>query len=767
MNIFFGKFGSQFPEQIEKHFYAGGAKQSKWYGDVEIGDYVFPIHNGLVSEIWVAKKFDDNYPNQTKEKQVLLFDVIKEFEEISVNSIFLRYKFFNLDINMINKSVKSAEKGFFKITPEIPINNINDIDFEQIRKIYIVDKDIINKIDFLDRDIRILIDVNEDCKILKIEEFILNQFIEYKPLLDLYNDRNKINERYNLKQLHNFAQIDNAPNKLRYLENLITELNEKQFFIETNPVRLYDNVLVGRKKTKSNNSNLNNSHSVKNVDINTEEVDEKISDLIQNYDQYNKLISENPNLILYGPPGTGKTYTAQRLIELIEYKATKKFNAFESLMNEERVQFITFHQSYSYEEFVEGIRPVFSEVNDNNPSIKYELHNGIIKKLVNIANLFYLNENIMNNKKAEISKNNKIYKISLGSRNVEKEIYDNCKENSCIAIGWLGDIDLSGYSKEDITNKINEISDDNNLTQSISSIDLFVNELNIGDIVCVYDGPYTIRDIGIITGNYMFDKKNIYNYPHRRSVKWIKEFDEPYNIADLNSGVKLTLKTLYPLYRMQFSDLKEIMFSDDGKKIEEEKNIKPCYLIIDEINRGNISKIFGELITLIEKDKRDTLSITLPYSQKPFKLPSNLYIIGTMNTADRSIAILDTALRRRFTFVEIEPNPELFSLIGDVSVEDKINLTCLLKSLNQKIVKYYDRDHRIGHSYFLNISSFSQFKNIWNYKIIPLLMDYFYNDFQSISKIIGEDFFDPELNNIKSLSDEKLIIAIKKIYEKN
>ena len=158
--------------------------------------------------------------------------------------------------------------------------------------------------------------------------------------------------------------------------------------------------------------------------------------------------------------------------------------------------------------------------------------------------------------------------------------------------------------------------------------------------------------------------------------------------------------------------------------------------IIDEINRGNISRIFGELITLIEESKRGT-SVILPYSQTEFSVPKNLYILGTMNTADRSIAMLDTALRRRFDFTEMMPQP---SLLGDC---DGVDLCELLTALNERIEYYYDREHAIGHAYFMNsdgcIKNIYQLRDVFSTKIIPLLQEYFFDDYERIRLVLNDD----------------------------
>lgn len=766
MKLFFGKISQELGEQHENNFYAAGPKDSPWYNGLEIGDYVFPIYGGKIYKLWQVREYAKTpITKKTFEDQAVLFDVVRILEKpIILSTQFCTYRFFDINLNLLNKSTKSTsteKKGFFEITTTENCPTPVDINLQESRNIIIhLDE---TKFSFKENDISVQIkSIDNEYKIIDILIYKNGMLNTYQPLWNLYEQKNK--DKYTLQELLKYAVTDEAKNKKNYLDAVITDIDDQGYFLASNPIALYDNVLVGRKKygkkkTKSEESAAEDIE--KEVDESTD--DEKFD----KYMQYVDLLNFNPNLILYGPPGTGKTYTAQKIVEAFEYKITKDPSInFADIKKEGRVEFITFHQSYSYEEFIEGIRPVIDTAEDEESElkgIKYEIKPGILRIIANNASLESLQENEGNQSLKEITKESRVYKISLGRRNQDDDIYNECKKDEIVSIGWFHETDLKDKDYNYIYKglKANGYSSSNPRNDA-SSINMFVNELKEGDIVFIYDGPYTIRDIGIITSGYIYDPGRN-DYRHTRKVKWIKEFKKPFDIGSYNGNIRLTLKTIYPLDRIRFDDLAAIIEDDSLKiKVKKKKITNPYFIIIDEINRGNISKIFGELITLIEKDKRDSLKLTLPYSQKPFTLPSNLFFIGTMNTADRSIAVLDTALRRRFLFKELEPNSEIIvNASENPIIEGKIELAVLLDAINKKIEKLYDRDHRIGHSYFLDAVNIKTLRQVWYYQIIPLLQEYFYNDNEKVSKIVGKSFLSKETLRVNfDLSNDGFITAI-------
>lgn len=439
------------------------------------------------------------------------------------------------------------------------------------------------------------------------------------------------------------------------------------------------------------------------------------------------------NQILYGPPGTGKTYNtvlkAMSIIDNTEYKdvSEEQYSALKTKFDEYKqagqIEFVTFHQSYSYEEFVEGIKP---DCKNNN--LKYILQDGIFKKICKSAQELKELKTQYNFNFDNIS----AYKILIP----DSELFDYCIENNCVAINWGKDIDISECnSGQEIENKIPTTYESRK--QCISQLKIFKlwidEDLKNGkDVIVIIPGSLnTIKGIAKINGEYIYNE-DVENGQQQRSVEWIRK-----NINISSESIynaKFVSPTITGMYNEKINKENFLKLINNTNVL----NSKNAVLIIDEINRGNLSKIFGELITLIEEDKRENLTVTLPYSKDPFTVPKNLYIIGTMNTSDRSIASIDIALRRRFKFIEMMPNADL---VPDRKVFD-INLRNIFKKLNNRISVLLDRDHQIGHSYFMplenSIAVDEDFKDIWFDSILPLLNEYFYNDWEKLCAILGK-----------------------------
>jgi 5-methylcytosine-specific restriction protein B len=441
------------------------------------------------------------------------------------------------------------------------------------------------------------------------------------------------------------------------------------------------------------------------------------------------------NIILYGPPGTGKTYrsvyyavsiiegTPREVIEAEDYATI--FKRYLKYKDDGLIAFTTFHQSFGYEEFIEGIRPVVtSDENSNDDrNIKYEVRDGIFKAFCDKAGTPIGSGRDLD---LGLGKAPNIWKVSLEGTG-DNPTRTECMENNHIRIGW----DRYG---ETITDTI-----DHSEYGGSTVLNAFYNRMQIGDIVFSCYSSKTIDAIGVITGEAEWHDEYL-KYKRLRAVKWlVKGINE--DIVDLNAGKTMTLASVYKLSVSVF-DAMQILKRTNPHLFPPTIKIPNRVFIIDEINRGNISKIFGELITLIEPTKRigapEELRTLLPYSGQNFGVPDNVHIIGTMNTADRSIAMLDTALRRRFNFFEIRPDS---NLLNGVDV-DGIDIAKMLDTMNRRIAALFDREHTIGHSYLLSLkndSSIETLAEIFGNKIIPLLQEYFYNDYEKLRLVLGDD----------------------------
>ena len=471
------------------------------------------------------------------------------------------------------------------------------------------------------------------------------------------------------------------------------------------------------------------------------------------------------NRILYGPPGTGKTYTTTEfavecfdpqwyqtwqkssLYELEKRQQIK--NKYDELVNKGRIAFTTFHQSFAYEDFVEGIR---AETNENTNHLTYSIKEGVFKDIVNEAN-----EVKATHKVSGLSDQPKIWKLSIGEVS-EKTFRDSCIARGEARIGWpeLGDLKLNLNERNQAQqNYFNERG-----SQDKSSIEDFAYNMSIGDVILCLKSVTSIQAVGIITSDYYYDETQALGeeYVHTRNVDWILK-DIDLDILSLNDNIQITQKTCYQLTRFNWNDLveelsKQGLSLDRDIKIYDDSshpNALNYMIIIDEINRGNISRIFGELITLLEPDKRkggsDAREVILPYSKQRFSVPSNLYVLGTMNTADKSLAQIDFALRRRFEFIELLPNP---NLLADIEIFG-VNVSDLLKIMNQRIEVLLDREHTIGHAYFWSLKDLEsddaleiELANIFKNRIIPLLQEYFFSDWERIGWVLNDPAKKPE-----------------------
>ncbi len=439
------------------------------------------------------------------------------------------------------------------------------------------------------------------------------------------------------------------------------------------------------------------------------------------------------NRILYGPPGTGKTFkTANIAVDICDGSCPASreelMRRYEDLHREGRIRFVTFHQSYSYEDFVEGLRP---EIEDG--QITYRVRPGIFREACDAARRSRLVKPGLTGKRLN---ERAFYKMSLGRAGTPEgnALFKECIEQGVIQLGWGEDIDFSDCkTPEDIKQAVERERPDIVKPDSQAQfVRVFKLDVKVGDIIIASYGNSAFQAIGEVIGEYEFRETG--SIHQTRPVRWLAVFEGSRPLTDIydRDFVQRTL------HRIEHTGLK---FDALQKLLDEQAGVatQSFVLIIDEINRANISKVFGEVITLIEDDKREgstnAIKVKLPYSGDELAVPSNLYLVGTMNTADRSIALLDSALRRRFDFEELQPEPELLPKIEN----SQLDLAALLRSLNERIEFVYDRDHTIGHAYFIHVKTLRQLEVVFRRRIIPLLQEYFYEDLSKVRQVLNDN----------------------------
>jgi hypothetical protein len=565
------------------------------------------------------------------------------------------------------------------------------------------------------------------------------------------------------------------------------------------------------------------------------------------------------NQILYGPPGTGKTYsTVDAALAVLDHDFLEQHctdrtalkSRFDALVRERRIRFVTFHQSFSYEDFVEGLR---ATTNEETGQIRYEVVDGVFKSLCEAAAA-----RVTRPIEAATAvdpfdiRGRRVWKMSLGNTlGSDAAIYDECIEKGYALLGYGGGVDFTGCtSRDDMLSRFtdNGLKVENPQTDyAVTSVVAFVTRMKPGDLMVVSDGNFKFRAIGEVSSEYQYRPRNEFadEYAQMRAVKWLRTYEPslPYGELMNNQFSQMTLYELRPgsidldklqgllnqeSYRapkvgglfpgavtdstyeivranadivelrkpqgrtlhlgmsliqelaqavkagkISIADIREkhvmnkltdtsmdpflvngynnvlaplvaqLIGADGSQSLTAQAPALPDarVLIIDEINRGNISRIFGELITLIEPSKRagasEALEVLLPYSKRPFSVPQNVYLIGTMNTADRSLTGMDVALRRRFVFKAMPPRPHL---LNGVEVEG-ISIERLLAVLNQRIEALLDRDHCLGHAYFMPLRqtpTLTKLAEIFSNQVLPLLQEYFFDDWQRIQWVLND-----------------------------
>jgi len=792
MNIFFGKISQKVDKEQLSGGYYSSDRGSSWFGELQLGDYVYIIGGDKI-QFWQAREW-----GVKNGRESLLFDVLNPDLGINVSQL-IALKFLLITKSLMVLTSRSARnKAFFKLEMigDISLTDLSNALFyknpELYRTIKIIGQDDIvessediqliykdNKLQLVDADFienaiknDFIDNLDKKGKGAKMKDNVLEFFsnainnlpamITYKQIglrsfYDTFFCEYTGKDKYFLVGAFWDTSSPQDQTERFVREGIWFNGYEDKFLDEVNAVPVGSNIAIKaafvREKSKSVmtikargivTENLQDGQTLKvdweddfvPFEVNfggymrtikeviksehikaiwsPEDADEDIITTDKNSKETENDMRNFPlNQILYGPPGTGKTFNSiNRAIEIINpnFDLTQERSLikmeFDRLVTENQIAFTTFHQSMSYEDFIEGIKPEEPE-KEGDPVI-YKVKYGILR-------------------------------------------------NHCIEASF----EIAQLREDDITEEVLDFSI--LYDKFVESIEEKLIEGKVVELEIKTGGKVLVESISQ-QGNVIIkhhDGNRTYTVSKARLTKLqsaIKDLDDVSNINDefrsiiggSNSSAywsvlnairkeKVSVPKSKEKRKYTFEEKKEVVLSL-SKSDFKNKNGKPFVLIIDEINRGNVSAIFGELITLIEDDKRlgkgEALEVILPYSKEKFGVPPNLYIIGTMNTADRSVEALDTALRRRFSFEEMPPNYELKELKYKIFGHNAYDV---LQTINKRIEKLLDNDHAIGHSYFLSKDEdkimVSFYKNI-----IPLLQEYFFGDYGKIGLVLGKGF---------------------------
>lgn len=699
-NVFYATTNK--PEQIINKCFI--SSRQEFFGDIDINDYVFICEKNIgVHELWKSVRWEDN---NTK----LFFEKIASFNAQTSNR-FASLKLFIINTALCNHIVKQTQTGFVKLS-------LTDGAFDIISDSNTIEKYIEDNNNF--RNILLYVSDKDEASENSEDIKILYTDNDFKLVNAVFIDDNII-RRFSGKNFTNGKDAGGQKGKAYKIINndLLTE-GKHNLTNEGVLISGFYDLFVSDRDTSKKNKNKNQE----GTDLQEQE---QINNQEEEGESVNGTNNFPKNLILYGSPGTGKTYNSiiyavaiveSKDLSVIEQEADKDYSAvksrYDKYIEDGKIAFTTFHQSYGYEEFIEGIKPD----TDEDGNVTYSVENGVFKDFCKKAT-----EAVMQKSKLSdlgLNDNPTIWKVSLKGTG-DNDIRKDCLKNNYIRIYYVNGEDVSAETDSKVEGR--------------RILNAFIGGMRIGDIVLSCYTNTSIDAIGVVTGEYEL-REEFAEYKSVRTVKWLVK--KIIKDVDAHNGNKtLTLGTVYKLKNIDSTWVYSLI--DSGNQVVANK--EPRVFIIDEINRGNISKIFGELITLIEDTKRlgekEEMKAILPYSKKEFGVPNNVYILGTMNTADRSISLIDTALRRRFAFKEMMPDSELVNrIVSGINIKD------VLDTMNKRIEFLYDREHQIGHSFFMKLKDNSTIENlsgIFKDKIIPLLQEYFYDDYEKIRLVLGDN----------------------------
>ena len=507
----------------------------------------------------------------------------------------------------------------------------------------------------------------------------LNNGQDQQIQLNYIDNNQKITTRFNKR---------NTRNEYRFFPDYHEEMEEDDILLFTRSGHGYSIEII--KKNNESFEGINNLLELRNHLLTNSLTPNKSIQMKTN------IISMHPlNQILFGPPGTGKTYnTIIKSLQILSIDYTDYDDALDKFQQElgNRIEFVSMHQSFSYEDFVQGLRPRTLD-----GTIQFEYVDGVFKKICSRAS------------EALTGDRSEVDDIQISNSEIAEIAFFLSKFNGKKKDQKQG-VHLLGYQSDDeafrrIGEKIG--IKPNSLKNHRDKFDFIFND-RLG---------YTSRK-GWSPKNKIGELDNTGLWPYQDFYNKLNGFD----INQLSDRVLAILNNF---------DSAAIRNPEGGNFV----------IVLDEINRANISKVFGELITLIEEDKRENLTVRLP-SGDFFAVPSNLFIIGTMNTADKSVSMVDIALRRRFEFEAMYPDP---NLVSDPKKKK------FMIDLNREIIDKKGIDFQIGHSDFMKTTNLL---DCINKKTIPLLMEYFRNRHEEVTEILskclpGDMEFDSELLSYK------------------